>query len=163
MRTIIGVMGGAVIDEPTAENASALGRLIAEQGWVLLTGGRNAGVMAAASRGAHEADGLVVGILPGDSTTGAAAHVDIVIPTGMGDARNAINVLASQVVVALPGGAGTLSEVALALKAGRSVVTLGFPLGSAFGRYYDSGQLRDAVTPIEAVALIRSALPGGAL
>jgi len=162
MRTIIGVMGGAVIDERTAENATTIGRLIAEEEWVLLTGGRNAGVMAAASRGAAEAGGLVVGILPGDTATGAAPYVDVVIPTGMGDARNAINVLASHVVVALPGGAGTLSEVALALKAGRPVVTLGFPLGSAFGCYYDSAQLRDASSPTQALAMIRSALPGGA-
>ena len=69
---------------------------------MLLCGGRDAGVMEAVAAGAHDAGGLVVGILPGDTAHGVADGVDIAIPTGMGDARNAINVLASHVVVALP-------------------------------------------------------------
>jgi len=153
MRTIIGVMGGAIVDEDSLERAYQLGRLIAQKDWVLLNGGRDAGVMAASARGASEAGGLVVGILPGDSTRGAAAHVDIAIPTGMGDARNAINVLASHVVIALSGGPGTLSEVALALKAGRPVIMLGFPLGPPFAPHYERGALVDAASPEEAVAL----------
>jgi predicted Rossmann-fold nucleotide-binding protein len=75
--------------------------------------------------------------------------------TGLGDARNAINVLSSHVVVALPGGPGTVSEIALALKAGRPVVLLGFPLGVPFGPNYERGQLVDAATPDEAIAAIR--------
>jgi uncharacterized protein (TIGR00725 family) len=158
VRTVIGVMGGAVADEAVLENARETGRLIAEEGWVLLTGGRDAGVMAAASQGASDAGGLVIGVLPGDSTEGTAPHVDVAIPTGMGDARNAINVLASQVVIALPGGAGTVSEIALALKSGRPVVLLGFPLGRPFERYYLSGRLIDADTPQDAVAIVTSFL-----
>lgn len=161
MRTVIGVMGGAFVSSEALDNALAIGRLIAENDWVLLTGGRNAGVMAAASRGASEAGGTVVGILPGESTAGAAPHVDIAIPTGMGDARNAINVLASRVVVALPGGAGTLSEIALALKSGRPVVTLGFPLGPTFSAYYERGQLTDTATAAEAVACVARLLREG--
>ena len=161
MRTIVGVMGGAVVDDNVLEDAYDIGRLIAERGWVLLNGGRNAGVMEASARGASEAGGLVVGILPGDTTSGAAASLDIAIPTGMGDARNAINVLASHVVVALPGGSGTVSEVALALKAGRSVVLLGFPLGVPFARYYERGQLVDASSADEAVARVESFLAEG--
>ena len=155
MRTVVGVMGGASASESTLVDARRTGALIAENGWVLLTGGRDRGVMAAASAGASDAGGLVLGILPGDSHDGAAPGVDIAIPTGMGDARNAINVLASHIVVALPGGAGTISEVALALKAGRPVVLLGFPLGAEFAPYYAAGSLVDAATPGEAIAAVR--------
>jgi uncharacterized protein (TIGR00725 family) len=154
MRTLIGVMGGAVAPDHVLEHAYHVGRLIAEHGWVLLNGGRNAGVMEASARGASEAGGLVVGILPGDTTTGVAPAVDIAIPTGMGDARNAINVLASHAVIALPGGPGTVSEVALALKAGRSVVMLEFPLGVPFSAYYERGQLLDVTCAEEAVAAV---------
>jgi uncharacterized protein (TIGR00725 family) len=153
-------MGGAVASERVMLDAHRLGQLIAERGWVLLTGGRNAGVMAAASRGAAEAGGLVVGILPGDSTTGLAPHVDIAIPTGLGDARNVVNVLASHAIVAMSGGAGTVSEVALALKAGRSVVLLGLDLDGVFPDYEARGALRRAETPEQAVALVAAALEG---
>lgn len=153
MRTVVGVMGGAVASETTIANAYEVGRLIAQRDWVLLNGGRDAGVMAASAMGASEADGLVVGILPGETTASASPHVDIAIPTGMGDARNVINVLASDVVIALPGGAGTVSEVALALKSGRPVIALDFPLGTAFDAYYAKGLLIDATTPSEAVLL----------
>jgi uncharacterized protein (TIGR00725 family) len=158
MRTIIGVMGGAVVDDVSITNAYEIGRHIAENDWVLLSGGRNAGVMAASAQGASEAGGLVIGILPGDSSTGVSPHVDVAIPTGMGDARNAINVLASHVVVALPGGPGTISEVALALKAGRPVVMLGFPLGRPFTAYYERGQLVDATSADEAAEIIAAFL-----
>lgn len=158
MRTIVGVMGGAVASEQTAAQAEAVGRLVAEQGWVLLTGGRDAGVMTCASRGASEAGGLVIGILPGESSKGCSPHLDIAIPTGMGDARNVINVLASHVVIALPGGAGTISEIALALKNGRHVIALAFPLGVPFTPYYERGLLHDATTPQEALAITRGLL-----
>lgn len=151
MRTVIGVVGGAIVAPKVLDDAYAVGRLVAERGWVLLNGGRNAGVMEASARGAKDAGGLVVGILPGDTTTGVAAAVDIAIPTGMGDARNAINVLASQVVIALPGGPGTVSEVALALKAGRTVVLLDFALGVPFATYYERGQLLDVAGAQEAI------------
>ena len=154
MQTVIGVMGGAIVSDETLEHAHRIGQLIAEHDWVLLNGGRNAGVMAASALGAHEAGGLVVGILPGDSTTGAALGVNIAIPTGMGDARNAINVLSSHVVVALQGGPGTVSEIALALKAGRSVVLIAFPLGVPFSAFYERGQLVDTATADEAIAVI---------
>jgi uncharacterized protein (TIGR00725 family) len=158
MRTVVGVMGGAVASDETLADARQIGALIAENGWVLLTGGRACGVMAAVSAGASDAGGVVVGILPGDSREGAAPGVDIVIPTGMGDARNAINVLASHVVIALPGGAGTISEVALALKAERPVVLLGFPLGAEFATYYANGSLVDVETPDEAIMATRRIL-----
>ena len=122
-------MGGGEANHAISTLAHELGARIAAEGWVLLTGGRDCGVMAAASEGAASAGGLVVGVLPGDDFSGVAPGVDIAIPTGMGDARNVINVLASHVVVALPGGAGTVSEVAHALKLGRSVVVIGWDPG----------------------------------
>jgi hypothetical protein len=126
-RIIIGILGSGMA---TAHEqlAYTLGRLIAEVGYTLLTGG-GAGVMEAASRGAAEAGGLVIGILPHDRLTGnyPNPYVHIPIFTGMGAARNAINVNSSDVVICLPGGAGTLSEVALALKRGKHVVVVSWP------------------------------------
>ena len=131
-KTVIGVMGGSVADEATAAAARELGRLIAENGWVLVSGGRPTGVMQASVTGAREAGGLTVGVLFDDDHELAAEGLDIVIPTGMGAARNIINVLASDVVVACRGTGGTLSEIAMALRFERPVVLLDFDPGEAF-------------------------------
>lgn len=161
MRAVVGVMGsGEDGDAALLELARDLGAAIAREGWVLLNGGRACGVMDASARGASDAGGLVVGVLPDDDAHSASRHLDVAIRTGMGDARNAINVLSSDVVIALAGGAGTLSEVALALKAGRPVVALAFDPGSGFERYRARGTLRDADTIAEAVALVRAELDG---
>lgn len=114
-------------DKATAtdlQNAYQLGQLIAQQGWVLLTGGRNVGVMDAASLGAKAANGLTIGILPTNNTNAISEAVDIAIITNMGDARNNINVLSSNVVIACGMGAGTASEIALALKVNKKVILL---------------------------------------
>lgn len=131
-RTVVGVMGGTEADEATARVAFETGRLIAEQGWVLLSGGRPGGVMQASVAGARAAGGLTLGILYGDDRDDAAAGLDLVIPTGMGAARNVVNVLASDVVVACRGTGGTLSEIALALRFRRPVVLVDFDPGAAF-------------------------------
>jgi uncharacterized protein (TIGR00725 family) len=124
-KIVVGVMGpGKDASREAMDAAFDLGRLIAQQEWVLLTGGRDAGVMDAASRGAKEAGGLTVGILPSADASGASGAVDIAIITGMGQARNNINVLSSRIVIACGMGAGTASEVALALKAGKKVILL---------------------------------------
>ena len=123
---VIGVMGGGAASPATVALAEELGREIARAGWVLLNGGRDAGVMAASARGARAAGGLVVGILPDRDDTDASPDLTIALVTGLGDARNAVNVLSSNVVVALPGGAGTLSEIALAFKARKPLVLLGW-------------------------------------
>ncbi|MCE5203583.1 MAG: TIGR00725 family protein [Coriobacteriales bacterium] len=156
MRTIIGVMGtGQPIDPPAQTVARLLGKLIAEEGWVTLTGGRASGVMDACSRGAHEAGGLVLGVLPDATADGASSYIDIAIRTGMGDARNVVNVLSSDVVIALPGGSGTLSEVALALKSGKPVIVVGWDPGAAMRA---SGRVIDAHDPHEAIELTRQSL-----
>ena len=158
-RTIVGVMGGSVADARTTALARELGRLIAANGWVLLSGGRPTGVMQASVTGAREAGGLTVGVLYDEDRDEAAAGLDIVIPTGMGAARNIINVLSSDVVVACRGSGGTLSEIAMALRFARPVVRLDFDPGAAF---LDAGGVDGrwclAATPAEAVARIRTYL-----
>jgi uncharacterized protein (TIGR00725 family) len=124
-RTIIGIMGpgeNATPDEN--EMAYDLGRAVAENQWIVLTGGRSFGVMDAAMRGAHEANGLTVGILPNDNSANASDHADIKIMTGMGSARNIINILSSHIIVVIGMAAGTASEVALALKSNKKVILL---------------------------------------
>jgi uncharacterized protein (TIGR00725 family) len=124
-QVIIGVMGpGNEASEADVKRAFEVGKQIAEKGWVLLTGGRNVGVMDAANKGAKAGGGLTIGILPGKDTQEMSESVDIPIITGMGGARNNINVLSSQVVVVCGMGAGTASEVALAVKAQKQVVLL---------------------------------------
>ncbi|MBU7582813.1 MAG: TIGR00725 family protein [Nostoc sp. TH1S01] len=124
-KIIIGVMGpGEKATTNDLQNAYELGQLIAQQGWILLTGGRNVGVMEAANQGAKSADGLTLGILPSSQPDGISEAVDIAIFTDMGNARNNINVLSSHVVIACGMGAGTASEIALALKANKPVILL---------------------------------------
>ena len=125
MNTIIGVMGpGEEATSDDLKNAYLLGKFIAKQDWVLLTGGRNAGVMHSASKGAKENNGLTIGILPGDNYSSLSEYVDIPIVTGLGNARNNINILSSIVIVACGIGPGTISEIALAIKAGKNVILL---------------------------------------
>jgi uncharacterized protein (TIGR00725 family) len=109
-------------DEPIVA-AAEVGRLLAERGAVLVCGGLG-GVMEGACRGAKEAGGLTVGILPGADRADANPFVDVVLPTGLGEARNALVVEAADVAIAIGRGYGTLSEVALALKAGKRVIGL---------------------------------------
>lgn len=123
-KIVIGVMGPGKASQTEQDHAYELGRLIAQNHWVLLTGGRNVGVMQAANRGAKAANGLTVGILPTADAAGLADGVDLAIFTDMGSGRNNINVLSCDVVIACGMGVGTASEVALALKANKPVVLL---------------------------------------
>lgn len=109
--------------------------------------------MEAAARGASEAGGLVVGILPSEDEQTANRYVDVPIVTGMGQARNAINVLTSHALIAIGGGEGTLSEMALALRAGVPVVALRSWTFSAPGGPPDPPGLHIARSPKAAVAL----------
>ena len=117
-------MGAGVATAEELQLAYELGKAISLNNWVLLTGGRKTGVMDAASRGAKAGDGLVIGILPGKDTVGMSDAVDIPILTDMGNARNNINVLSAQVIIACSIGLGTASEVALALKNHKPVILL---------------------------------------
>src|ERR1051325_1033109 len=130
-KPMIGIMGAGEDARPSdVALAERLGELVAREGYVVLTGGRDAGVMAAASRGAKRVGGsITVGVLPSSHKDGdESPFVDVVIRTGMGNARNAINVLSSDVVVACGAfGPGTASEAALALKSGRPLGRLAPP------------------------------------
>ena len=112
-RPLVAVIGGGECTPQEAEWATAVGRLVAERGAVLLCGGLG-GVMEAAARGAKQAGGLTVGILPGSDPREANAEIDVALATGMGEMRNALIVRAAGAVIAIGGGWGTLSEIALA-------------------------------------------------
>lgn len=155
-KAVVGVMGGARVDRAVEEAARELGSLIARRGWVLLNGGRDVGVMAASAAGARQEGGLVIGVLPGDSRIGASPDLDVAIVTGMGDARNVINVLSCDVVIACPGSVGTMSEIVLALKNGKPVISLQAEpqppeWGGVLDRFRQDGLLTAATTPTEAV------------
>jgi uncharacterized protein (TIGR00725 family) len=121
---IIGVIGGSAPTKEEMAAAKAVGRALAKAGAVLICGGRG-GVMEAACRGAKSAKGLTIGILPGIDRSEANPYVDIPIITGIGEARNAIITRTAQVVIAVGGSYGTLSEIAFALSFGTPVVGLG--------------------------------------
>jgi uncharacterized protein (TIGR00725 family) len=152
---IIGVMGpGDQAAAPTIEQSYQLGYLIGQRGWVVLSGGRNVGVMEAVSRGAKDANGLVVGILPDGDRSRLSPFVDIAIVTDLGNARNNINVLSSDIVVALEGGMGTLSEVALALKSGKPVLLLNWSDAARTWLVSASPLITIVSTPEEAVTQV---------
>lgn len=162
-KIIIGVMGpGANPSPEDCKNAWELGKLIAQQGWVLLTGGRNEGVMDAASKGAKSAGGLVVGILPTPDKRGMSEAVDIAIATDMGSARNNINILSSDVVIACGISAGTTSEIALALVAKKKVILLNnHPESQVFFKKLSEENVFVVQTPSEAIAIISKLISSG--
>ena len=120
---IIGIVGAGKANKELLKSAEEAGRLLAQQGVIIVTGGLG-GVMEAACRGAYMNGGITVGILPTDRKEDANPYVKIPIPTGMGEMRNSLIVRASDVLIAIGGGYGTLSEIALALKTGKKVVGL---------------------------------------
>jgi uncharacterized protein (TIGR00725 family) len=149
----IAVVGAATCDEETQTLARETGERIAEAGATLVCGGRG-GVMAAACAGARARGGRTVGILPGrdESASPANEHLDVVLFTGLEQARNQVLVLSSAAVVAIGGGWGTLSEIALALKFRVPVVALkGWNLRRPDG--LTDPLLSHARTPSDAVAL----------
>ncbi len=120
---LIAVVGGSTCSTEEAEWAAAVGRLLAERGAVLVCGGLG-GVMEAAARGAKQGGGLTIGILPGGDPDDANPSIDVAIATGMGEMRNALLVRAARAVIAIGGGWGTLSEIALAQRIRTPVVGL---------------------------------------
>ena len=124
MQTIIGVIGDSDPSPETAALAEKAGAEIARAGAVLVCGGLG-GVMQAAARGAKEAGGLTVGVLPSYDAESANPFIDIPIATGMGHARNVIIAATAHVLIAMAGSYGTLSEIALGLKLGKPVISLG--------------------------------------
>jgi uncharacterized protein (TIGR00725 family) len=123
---VIMVSGGSRASQQDKERAEEVGRLLAEAGAVVLTGG-GTGVMEAACRGARAAGGITLGVLPGSDASQSPPneHVSLSVFTGMGDARNSILVRTADAVIAIGGSWGTLSEIALASKVGRPIILLG--------------------------------------
>lgn len=156
-KPVIAVIGTGSDIEPAVSHGRQLGKLVAENGWVLITGGRDAGVMRAANEGAKSVtDSLTIGILPNQDAI-VSPEVDVAIVTGTGNARNNIIVLSADVVIACGvDGAGTASEVALALKNRKQVVLVGVKEAA---RKFFAGIGRDGIhiaeTPEEAIAIAR--------
>jgi uncharacterized protein (TIGR00725 family) len=117
------LVGDAEAAPAACAAAERIGAFCAQHGLTLVTGGRG-GVMEAASRGAAQLGGLVVGILPSADFAEANPWCSVVVPTGIGWTRNSVNALSGDVVVAIGGGAGTLSELAYAWIYGRPILTL---------------------------------------
>lgn len=128
----IGVVGAGVADADLEALAERVGRAVAEAGAVLVCGGRT-GVMEAASRGAHRAGGLVIGLLPGDDADEGNPWVTLPLATGMGHGRNLLVVRASEALVAVGGAWGTTSEIALAGVLGRPLVMVRAPAAGPLG------------------------------
>ena len=150
----ISVIGGGRCGPEEYALAEEVGRLVAQEGATLVCGGL-AGIMEAAARGAKEAGGATIGILPGHDRASANPYLDHSLTTGLGHARNLIVVSSGDAVIAIGGGYGTLSEIGLAAKIGRPVVILsGWRLQNdewSDGIWY-------ATSAQEAMALVQRAL-----
>ena len=133
----VAVIGGSSAALDVCRAAEDVGRELARHGAVVVCGGLG-GVMAAACRGAKAAGGVTLGILPGDTREETNAWVDVAVPTGLGEARNALVVRAADALVAVGGEFGTLAEIALALRAGKPVVGIGTWELSVAGRPVDA-------------------------
>jgi uncharacterized protein (TIGR00725 family) len=144
MRAYVAVVGAGDASAQEIRDAELVGRGLAEAGAVLVCGGLG-GVMEAACRGAKSAGGTTLGILPGSKRDHANAFVDIAVATGLGEMRNGLVVRSADALIAIGGEFGTLSEVALALKAGKTVVGLG------------TWQLAKGGEPVEAIVSAASA------
>jgi uncharacterized protein (TIGR00725 family) len=138
------VVGAGDADAGQRTAAQEVGRLLAEAGAVVVTGGLG-GVMEAASKGAREAGGTTLGLLPGTDRRDANAWLSVAVPTGLGEMRNALVVRAADGVIAVGGVWGTLSEIAFARKTGKPVVAL---------ESWDLDGVEKFVTPAEAVAAL---------
>ncbi len=120
----VAVLGPSEASIDEMKSAQEVGRLLAAAGAIIVCGGGR-GVMEAVCRSAHDAGGTTVGLLPGRDREDGNPYLTLAIPTGLGEARNALVVQAGQVAIAVGGSLGTLSEIALALKAGKPVIGLG--------------------------------------
>jgi len=122
-KPVIAVIGAGKCSRKLRDMAAEIGRYVAENGGVVLCGGLG-GVMEGAARGAKEAGGTTIGIIPSENKADANQFIDYVIPTGFGQARNVLVVRAADAIVALPGKYGTLSEMAFALVSGKPIVSV---------------------------------------
>jgi uncharacterized protein (TIGR00725 family) len=151
----VSVVGGAACSPSEADHAFQVGKRLAENGIGVVCGGRG-GVMEAACAGAFMHGGMTIGILPGQTAVEANPYLRVVIPTGLSHARNTLVILAGEVVIAIGGGYGTLSEIGLALTHGRKVIGLGtWDVVSGSG---DSAEIERVSDPDHAVELALKAM-----
>jgi uncharacterized protein (TIGR00725 family) len=148
----VGVVGSGEPTEADQQIAEDVGRQVAEAGAVLVCGGLG-GVMEAACRGAAGAGGLTIGLLPGRDRTAANPWVQAVVATGLGEMRNCLVVESSDVVIAVGGEYGTLSEVAFALKVGKPVVGVG-----TWNLIRPNGELDGAIVASDPPDAVRTAI-----
>ena len=147
-KVIIAVIGGGQCTAAEAAQAEEIGRLIAERGATLICGGLG-GIMEAACRGATQAGGFTVGVLPGDDPKAANRFVSLPLATGIGFARNAMIVRAASAVIAVAGSYGTLSEISYARQFAKPVIGLG-TWEMSYRGHPDDSIIRTA-SPAEAV------------
>lgn len=162
-RVLIAVVGpGEGAGQRETDDATLIGELVAKAGWAVLTGGRAAGVMGAAAKGARAAGGLTVGILPTSDSLSASPAVDIVLASGLGEARNAVIATSANACVVCGMNAGTASEVALAIRAKKPVVLVrADEVTVKFFRMLDPDVVRIAMSAGEAIEILRGVLPAG--
>lgn len=122
-KPVIGVIGAGQCSREEQEKAAVVGCYVAKHGGIIVCGGLG-GIMEGAARGAREAGGVTIGILPSEHKEDANPYIDYVIPTGFGEARNILVVRAADVIVAFPGKYGTLSEMAFAMVADKPLVSV---------------------------------------
>ena len=122
-RPQVAILGSSEADATMTRLAEQAGAAVARAGAALVTGGRG-GVMAAAAKGCHEAGGIVIAVTPGTGMDEVNDHTHYVIPTGLGWARNVITAIAGDVILAVGGAAGTLSELAFAWMYDRPIIAL---------------------------------------
>ncbi|HCW92829.1 MAG TPA: TIGR00725 family protein [Flexistipes sinusarabici] len=133
MKTVktISVIGQARCDFDLADVAEKAGEIIGNFGFVLITGGLS-GVMEFASKGAKKAGGTTVGILPGYDRNDANKYVDLAVPTGLNHARNVVVVSSGDFIVSIGGGYGTMSEISIAFKLGKDIISYHSPIDHQF-------------------------------
>ena len=122
-KPVIAVVGANKCSKKLRDMAAEVGKYVAEKGGLIVCGGMG-GIMEGAARGAREAGGTTIGIIPTDDAADANEFIDIVIPTGLGEARNILVVRTADAVVAFPGKYGTLTEMAFALQAGKPLISV---------------------------------------
>jgi uncharacterized protein (TIGR00725 family) len=151
---VVSVAGGSTCTPQESALAEEVGRRLAEAGAILVCGG-GSGVMEAACRGAIGAGGWTVGFLPGAEAGAGNLYLSLAVPTGLGEGRNVLVVRAGQALIAIGGGYGTLSEIALGLKMSRRVI--GLSTWAATAPHGEAAGVLQAHTPEEAVTLALAA------
>lgn len=143
-KPVIAVVGAGKCSKKLRDAAAEVGRIVAENGGIIVCGGLG-GIMEGAARGAKEAGGTTIGIIPTEIKDDANEYIDHIIPSGLGEARNLLVIRTADAVIAFPGKYGTLSEMAFALQSKKPLISVNaWKLGD---------DIRQVETPAEAAEL----------